>query len=409
MDNKTKQVNRRSFLKTSLFAASAATTLSASSSKVFAKPDTKSKKAAVPLREKFYGCIAGCHIGSAMGAAVEGSPWEELEAKYGTLDKLLPYQHYDKKVFKWMREPGTTEDGVERQKLMITAIIEKQDRINAEDLRKAWVEHMNPNAAGIISEPFEGTLLALARTPVPAVDIGKYCGYEGLITLARACHPIGLINAGNIDDAINDIREVGQIYHNSNSSAIQWAEVTVVGLAAATKPDATVDSVLGAVFDNCDKADKRFTKKCGILTELDRALKLTRNCNDFRQMREKFDSVYMCDGGVPYAFSYANEIVTRAICVFKMTRGNTWETMKAAVNLGRDTDCCAAVSTGLSGALTGAGSIPKDLIRQVDYATSINPHTNTQRTMRQTSDGLYNAFKARLRKLKAYTKEMDAV
>jgi len=409
MDNKSSQVNRRSFLKGSLLAASAATTLSASSTKTLAnQADAKSKKSAVSLREKFYGCIAGCHIGSAMGAAVEGSPWEEIEAKHGTLDKLLPYQHYDKKVLEWMREPGTTEDGVERQKLMITAIIEKQDRINAEDLRKAWVEHMNPNAAGIISEPFEGTLLALARTPVPAVDIGKYCGYEGLITLARACHPIGLINAGDIDGAINDIREVGQIYHTSNSSAIQWAEVTVVGLAAATKPDATVDSVLGAIFDNSDKADKRFTKKCNILAELDRGLKLTRNCKDFRQMREKFDTVYMCDGGVPYAFSYANEIVTRAVCVFRMTGGNTWETIKAAVNLGRDTDCCAAVSSGLSGALSGADSIPEDIIRQVDYATSINPHTNSQRTMRQTSDSLYEAFKARLRKIKAYTDEMDA-
>ena len=124
-------------------------------------------------------------------------------------------------------------------------------------------------------------------------------------------------------------------------------------------------------------------------------------------MREKFDTVYMCDGGVPYAFSYANEIVTRAVCVFKMTRANAWETIKAAVNLGRDTDCCAAVSSGLSGALSGTGSIPKDIIKQLDYA-SINPHTNSQGTMRQHSNGLYNAFKARMRKMKAYVEEMDA-
>ena len=408
MENETNIVNRRSFLKTSLLAASTVAALSTASPETLAnQAETKLKKAALPLREKFYGCIAACHIGSAMGAAVEGSPWEQIEAKHGTLDKFLPYQHYDKNVFKWMREPGTTEDGVERQKLMITAIIEKQDRINAEDLRKAWVEHMNPNAPGIISEPFEGVLLRLAKTPVPAVDIGKYCGYEGLITLARASHPIGLINAGDIDGAINDIREVGQIYHSSNSSAIRWAEVSVESIAAATKPNATVDSVLGAIFDNCDKADKRFTKKCNILAELDRGLKLTENCSDFRQMREKFDTVYMCDGGVPYAFSYANEIVTRAVCVFKMTRANTWETIKAAVNLGRDTDCCAAVSSGLSGALSGTGSIPEDIIKQLDYAASINPHTNSQGTMRQHSDGLYNAFKARMRKMKAYVEEMD--
>lgn len=41
-------------------------------------------------------------------------------------DKFLPYMHYDNGR---MREPGTTEDGVERQKLMITAIMENADGV----------------------------------------------------------------------------------------------------------------------------------------------------------------------------------------------------------------------------------------------------------------------------------------
>ena len=60
----------------------------------------------IALREKFYGCIAGVHIGSAMAAPVEGWAHEKIESEY-----------------------GTTEDGVERQKLMITAIMEKGGRI----------------------------------------------------------------------------------------------------------------------------------------------------------------------------------------------------------------------------------------------------------------------------------------
>ena len=104
MENESNMVNRRSLLKTSLLAASTAAALSTSSSETIAnQADTKLKKSALPLREKFYGCIVACHIGSAMGAAAEGSPWEEIEAKHGTLDKFLPYQHYDKDVFKWMR------------------------------------------------------------------------------------------------------------------------------------------------------------------------------------------------------------------------------------------------------------------------------------------------------------------
>ena len=124
-------IDRRSLLKGTLAAAAAASARRTFAATRRGKSDTDS----VSLREKFFGCIAGCHIGSAMGAPVEGRSWERIEKEYGTLDKLLPYHHYGKSN-DWTREPGTTEDGVERQKLMITAIIEKQDRINAEDLRR---------------------------------------------------------------------------------------------------------------------------------------------------------------------------------------------------------------------------------------------------------------------------------
>src|SRR5512139_3427225 len=50
--------------------------------------------AGVPLREKFFGCIAGCHIGSAMAAPVEGWPYEMIEREYGLLDKPLSYTAY---------------------------------------------------------------------------------------------------------------------------------------------------------------------------------------------------------------------------------------------------------------------------------------------------------------------------
>ncbi len=359
---------------------------------------------AVPLREKFLGCIAGCHVGSAMGAPVEGWPYDRIEKEHGTLDRLLPYEHYGNG---WKREPGTTEDGVERQKLMITAILEKQGRVNAEDVRKAWVDHMNPNAPGLVSEAFEGTLLAMARSGIPAADIGKYCDYSGLVSLSRSCHPIGLINAGDIAGAIDDIRDVGQLYNTANSRGVRWAEAVVIGLAAATRPRATVDRVIGAIFDHCDTADKRFFKDAGVRREIERGLKVTADCADFRAMRRKFDEIYSGRGQV-YAQSYANEVVTKAVCVFKMVRGNTWEAMKAGVNLGRDTDCLTAVAAGLSGALTGASSIPAALIAQVDRATALNPHTNSQRTLRETADGLFGAYKAQLKRLKSLAEEMDA-
>ena len=366
----------------------------------------------ISLREKFYGCICGAHIGSAMGAVVEGWPHEKTDEVYGTLDQLYPYEHYDNG---WVREAGTTEDGIDRQKLMITAIIEKGDRINAEDLRKIWVRDINPLAPGGISEPYEGELLKISKANVPAVDIGRYCDYANLVTFARACHPIGMINAGDIRGAIEDVMQVGQVYHYANTNALKWACVTAVGIASAMKENATVDSVLQDIFDNLDerqhvdgREDGWYADYAGvnIVDELKKALEVTKHCKDHRELREALDTLYYGEG-MPYALAFANEIVTKGVCVFKFANGDLKKAMITAVNLGRDTDCAAAVACGLTGALGGAASLPKEWIEQVDHATSVHRFTNSKRTLRECSDGLYHAFENRLNKMRAYAAEMD--
>lgn len=391
-------MDRRSFLGTGVMAALGAAVLPGGA----AENAVAGAVAGPALREKFLGCIAGAHVGSSMAAPVEGWSWEKIQETHGTLDRLLTYQHYGNG---WNREPGTTEDGIERQKLMITAIIEKQDRVTAEDVRRIWLRDIKPESAGMVSEPFEAVLLSMARTPIPATELGRYCDYSGLISMARSCHPIGLINAGDVRSAIEDVREVGQLYNTAGSKGIRWAEVTVAGIASATRPGATVDSVIGAIFDNCDRGNGYAVKPVGALREIEAGLKKTEGCSDFREMRRTFDSVYS-GKGIPYAQSYANEVVTKAICVFRMVKGNTWEAMKAGVNMGRDTDCLTAVAGGLSGALSGAGSIPRELLDQVDKATGMNRFTNSQRTLQEHADGLYEAYRARLRRMEALAREM---
>lgn len=365
---------------------------------------TGSTTTMIPLREKFLGCVAGVHVGSAMAAPVECWTWQRIEEEYGTLDRFLPYHHY-KETTDWVREPGTTEDGVERQKLMITAIMEKGDRVNAEDVRRIWVRDIKPESAGKISEPFEARLLELAKTQLPARHIGQYCDYSGLVSLARSCHPLGLINAGDPAHALEDVYEVGQLYAVPNSRAIQWAAVTAVGIAEATKPDATVDSVIGGILNWCDTRGEAHVKEAGVVQEIERALKRTEKCSDFRELREAFDGVY--NGvGMPYCYSYANEVVTKAVCIFRMVKGNLKEAIVAGVNMGRDTDCVTAVSAGISGALSGSGSLPEEWIRQVDHATSLMSFSNSQRTIAEHADGLLGAYRSRMRRQAALAKEM---
>jgi ADP-ribosylglycohydrolase len=354
----------------------------------------KEKPMTVSLKDKFLGCIAGAHIGSAFGAADEGWPPEKVRETYGFMTKLEPYG----KGSGWEKMAGTTEDGIERQKFMITAIIEKKDRVTADDVRDCWVRDMNRNAPGNISEPFEAILLALAEADVPGRDIGKFCDYSGLNSFSRACHPIGLINAGDPQGAKEDILEVGQLYQRSNSRGLQWAIVTGVAIAAACKPDATVDSVIGAVMDNTDPDM--------VVKELSAMLKATEHCSSVDEIRTEFDKVYNSYGMV-YAFAYANEVVTKGICIFSYTKGNVKDAIITAANCYRDTDCICAVAGGISGALTGPSGIPDDWLTQMDKALEANLYTHNKRTIRQDTDLLYNTYLERLGKLKAYAAYMD--
>jgi len=347
-----------------------------------------------------------------MGAVVEGWLSDRVEATYGTLDRLVAYEHYDNG---WLREAGTTEDGIDRQKMMITAIIEKGGRINAEDLRRIWIRDFNPLAPGGISEPYEGVLMKIARTSIPARDIGRYTDYSNLVTMARACHPLGMINAGDVQGAIDDVMEVGQVYHYANTSALKWACVTAVGIAAAMRRDATVDSVLQAIFDNLDERqsvdgrdDGWYADYAGVnlVGELKRALDKTQNCTDHRELREVMNTIYY-GVGMPYAMAFANEIVTKGVCVFRMCSGDLKRAIITSVNMGRDTDCLAAVAAGITGALSGTQGLPQEWIEQVDHATTLHRFTNNKRTMRECADGLYGAFQNRLRKMSDYADQMQ--
>jgi ADP-ribosylglycohydrolase len=195
-------VNRRDFVTNTLLFPAAASAVQGD------QPTPGRTPGSASLREKFFGCMVGVYAGSALKGRTEGLTWQEIQSRYGTVDRMMGYQDYHNG---WDREPGTTEDGAEREKFMITAIIEKKDRVTAEDVRAMWVRDMKPEAAGMISEPFERVLLDMAKSGIPASDIGRYCDYSGLVSMSRSCHALGLINAGDIEGAVQDVFEVGQL------------------------------------------------------------------------------------------------------------------------------------------------------------------------------------------------------
>ncbi len=342
------------------------------------------------LYEKVYGCLAASRVASAMGAAVEGWHADRIKSTYGWVDRFYSYCHYGYRGVTWERMPGTTEDGIERQKLMCRAIIAKGDRITADDLGKLAADVVDPEQMWYMSEPSDIRLVKFLKVGVPAVEVGGLSGWHGLNAMARASHPIGLINACDPAGAFRDAADVGRLIFPPTDVGLEWAGVYDAAIAAALRPDATVDTVLETALGFASEPIKR---------EVERALEIVRRAADYEAAREEFYTIYTGTGTM-YAMSTASETVTKALALFWLAKGDAKTAILYGVNAGRDTDCQAAMAGGLAGALSGIGAVPAEWVEQLDKATAANPYTNTQCTVKEHADGVYAAIQNRAAKMR---------
>lgn len=361
------------------------------------------------LHAKIRGCIAATWVGSAMGAAVEGWTPERIDVMYGPLEELRSYCHYHNE---WQRMPGTTEDGIERQKLMNTAVIRKGGRIDADDLIAAWLQELDPAKMVYKQEAFDLSLLEMARAGVPPRELGRLWPFNNVVSMSRSSHPLGLINAGDPLNAARDTYDVGLVYNNETTFAQRWAALYNAALAAALAPDATVDSVIDTAVEYAAYRGQEgtpYARYDRIRAEIDQALELAaRHPGDPMRMREAFYEIYFGGKHFVYAAAQANEVVAKGLAIFYASGGNTRQAVITAVNYGRDTDCLAAVAGGLSGALSGVGDLDPSWIAQVNKATKADPYTNSHLDIDETAEGIYQAVKSKLAKERAYLKKMQA-
>jgi len=259
-------------------------------------------------------------------------------------------------------------------------------------------------------ERFDRSLLELAKSGVPPSELGRLWPFPNVVSMARASHPLGLVNAGDPQGAADDSFEIGKVYAQETAFALRWAALYNVAIAEACKPNATVESVLEVAerfVHYRAEAGSLYALYDTIEREVAHALELASKHTDSMRMRDEFYAFYEGGGYFNYGMSQANEVVSKGLAVFAISRGDPREAISTAVNFGRDTDCLAAVAGGLAGALSGVRMIPKEWIAQVDEATRQDPYTNNHRTIEETADGLFDAFLARTQRLEEHLQRMS--
>ncbi len=358
------------------------------------------------IYDKIYGIILGSRAGSSMGAITEMVvDMDRITEIYGVLDQFIPYIHYN---VPWTRPSGATEDGIERQKLISTAIIEKQDRITDRDLMNTWIRDCDLEDMQYMTQPFDKILYKYALWGVspdelPDTRFGMPFDLGGNIHLtARVFHPLSCVNAGDPVGVIEDMKAIGNLYYqNNDDDAFAWGGVYNAALALAVLPGATTRSVIDDALEFATPAIRKEIEHALAMADKYRGNPMDPGFRkELNRMYANPASPYFAEKRIEkYVQSSIYENVTCAFAIFRATNGNVKDAVIIATNRGRDTDCTAASAAALAGALTGTSTIPSAWIKTLENGTRENPYTNSHLTNRATAQGLYRALQAKLTRL----------
>lgn len=343
------------------------------------------------LFDKVYGAEAAAVIANSMGDVTEGMHYREIEEKFGVLQELVAQEKKDRiRPSDWgqvmiyhahTRPPGMTEDGMERHRLAVTAIIEKGGRITVEDLARIWLRDIDPEKFGYLLGPQDQIIYYGLKAGIPPWETGRYAAWPALIGTGKMMIAIGLVNACNPQQAARDAHDVARI-KDIRGVPGNYAIEVCAGIAAATaeamKPAATVEGIIDVALEQLTSVPR---------AEVELGLEWARGASDWRDLRVKYDEKY--EG---HRISNAVEMLSAGLATFLLSNGDPEQAIIMNVNMGRDTDCKAYIAGGLSGALRGIEAVPARWVDVVEAQLPTDPYTVSRRTPRESAEGLYRAI-----------------
>ncbi|MEN6479323.1 MAG: ADP-ribosylglycohydrolase family protein [Anaerolineales bacterium] len=276
----------------------------------------------------------------------------------------------------WGSEPGTYTDDMRFRLLAYGAIIEKRGRITAQD----WAQYLyryGMTALGI--DCFEPTYSWDGPQKEWAFPWGDY--YAGMSSLPRLAAlmnshrplehwdaPAGVINACDPDAAAQD------------------GSVTAVAVAAAFQPEATPDSVIGAVFDHPECVTGPGADQ--FMGRLEALLAIAAKCADVFELYAPYYERFL----VPFGVGTELEMIPFALAAFWICKGDPRSTLVGAINVGRDADTIACTAGEIAGAYSGCHAFPAEW---VETTLRVNPVPDMRKVALQMTEVVVECLQKR--------------
>ncbi|MFE2375788.1 ADP-ribosylglycohydrolase family protein [Streptomyces sp. NPDC059398] len=343
------------------------------------------------LEDRTTGALIGAAVGDALGGPVEGWTPEAISERHGGRVQGIVEPFY-KEEWRTARPiaPYHKGDGhVTDDTLMTHALIRVYETVRDHLDAYAVADHLVPDLMGTprwIPEleaealPLQRIFLAekwiVARLHYGHVD-PREAGVGNIVNCGAAMYmaPVGLVNAGSPAHAYTEALDIAGAHQSSYGR--EAAAVFAAAVAAACKPGATPESVVGDVLalakDGTRAAIEAVCEAAAAHDGYESALK------PLREAVAPFDTV-----GPEYrkpslgarrpSRLHSIEELPVALGMLLAGRGDFRETVLGSVNYGRDCDSIATMSGAIVGALYGEGAVPAEWAGEVATASRLDLH-----------------------------------
>ncbi len=320
--------------------------------------------------DRLLGGLLGGALGDALGAATETRTIDMIKEKWGGF--VRDFVDIPDDTFARGFPKGSVTDDFSIAYATTLAIIENGGVVTQEVSEKsliAWSE----GKYGVFAGPT--TRIAMAKLKGEHVkneyDFIICDNSKASNGGAMKIGPIGLINPGNLDKAIEDTITVCKVTHNNNI-AISAAAAVSAATAKAMAGDANLfDLVQAGLYgarEGYDRASKVAKRLAGPSVEkrINLAVEIAlRNGDDIEKTMYDI-SDYIGTGLM------AAEAVPAAFGLMVAAKGDAFETLVAAANCGADTDTVACIIGPVVGAQSGWKAFPEHFLPIIDEVNGYN-------------------------------------
>ena len=309
--------------------------------------ENKPKSADSLLFRKVYGCLLGGIIGDAMGAPVEGWPFEKIEKQYGWLDKF---------------EGSGTDDSAIKL-ILCEAIIKNQGHVTADEWAEAFLSNRK-RYYNYFFIPVRNMFHKIAEKFTLPVYAGT--GNMQSSSSAMAISPMGIINACNPRQAAIETWDAAGLIHADPATFCRDAACAMAAaVAEALSPDATVKSVMEASVKYLHKTSSK-----ELIDRIALALDILKKTGEYKAFRKEYYKKCLED-----VHCDSRETVPCVLALFKLSGGNPVKAIEYGANFGRDADTIGTMAGALAGAFKGVDALKKEWVAGIEasYGKKLKP------------------------------------